>query len=74
MEFIKNKNMKKTIELTKLDPNMRYDEVINYLLDNGMDSIVDDTMECVEVVYLWDELYYMWNELRKQINIQNEKL
>ena len=60
--------MKKTIELSKLNPELDSDEVVNFLLDNGYDSIVDDTMEQIEVVYLYDEMYEYWDTLKLQIS------
>lgn len=57
----------KTIELSKLNPKLDIDEVVNFLLDNGYDSIVDDTLEQIEVVYLYDEMYDKWNELKMRI-------
>lgn len=57
----------KTIELSKLNPKLDIDEVVNFLLDNGYDSIVDDTLNQIEVVYLYDEMYDKWNELKMHI-------
>jgi hypothetical protein len=67
--------MKKTIELSKLNPELEIDEIVNYLLDNGYDSIVDDTMkevECVYLqmhpcVYLYEEMYDIWDTLKIKI-------
>jgi hypothetical protein len=59
--------MKKTIELSKLNPELEIDEIVNYLLDNGYDSIVDDTMEDVECVYLYEEMYDIWDTLKIKI-------
>jgi hypothetical protein len=61
------KKMKKTIELSKLNPELEIDEIVNYLLDNGYDSIVDDTMEDVECVYLYEEMYDIWDTLKIKI-------
>jgi hypothetical protein len=58
----------KTIELSKMNPMWEIDEVVNYLLDNGYDSVVDDTMESVEVVYLYNEMYEHWDRLKLQIS------
>lgn len=58
----------KTIELSKLNPELDSDEVVNFLLDNGYDSVVDDTMESVEVVYLYNEMYEHWDGLKLQIS------
>lgn len=59
--------MKKTIELSKLNPKLDIDEVVNFLLDNGYDSVADDTMEEVELIYLYDEMYDVWNRLKARI-------
>lgn len=59
--------MKKTIELSKLNPQLDIDEVVNFLLDNGYDSVADDTMEEVELIYLYDEMYDVWNRLKARI-------
>jgi hypothetical protein len=59
--------MKKTIELSKLNPELEIDEIVNYLLDNGYDSIVDDTMKEVECVYLYEEMYDIWDTLKTKI-------
>lgn len=59
--------MKKTIELSKLNPELDIDEVVNFLLDNGYDSVADDTMEEVELIYLYDEMYDVWNRLKARI-------
>lgn len=59
--------MKKTIELSKLNPELDIDEVVNFLLDNGYDSVADDTMQEIEILYLYDEMYDVWNELKKRI-------
>jgi hypothetical protein len=61
------KKMKKTIELSKLNPELEIDEIVNYLLDNGYDSIVDDTMEDVECVYIYEEMYDIWDTLKTKI-------
>jgi hypothetical protein len=60
--------MKKTIELSKLNPKWEIDEVVNYLLDNGCDSVVDDTMEQIAAVYLYEEMYDVWDNLKRLIN------
>lgn len=60
--------MKKTIELSKLNPKWEADEVVSFLLDNGYDSIVDDTMASTEVVYLYDEMYDVWSNLKQSIS------
>jgi alcohol dehydrogenase YqhD (iron-dependent ADH family) len=62
------KKMKKTIELSKLNPKWEIDEVVNYLLDNGCDSVVDDTMEQIAAVYLYEEMYDVWDNLKRLIN------
>jgi hypothetical protein len=59
--------MKKTIELSKLNPELETDEIVNYLLDNGYDSIVDDTMKEIECVYLYEEMYDIWDTLKTKI-------
>jgi hypothetical protein len=59
--------MKKTIELSKLNPELEIDEIVNYLLDNGYDSVVDDTMKEVECVYLYEEMYDIWDTLKTKI-------
>ena len=59
--------MKKTIELSKLNPELETDEIVNYLLDNGYDSIVDDTMKDIECVYLYEEMYDIWDTLKTKI-------
>jgi hypothetical protein len=61
------KKMKKTIELSKLNPELEIDEIVNYLLDNGYDSVVDDTMKEVECVYLYEEMYDIWDTLKTKI-------
>jgi hypothetical protein len=61
------KKMKKTIELSKLNPELEIDEIVNYLLDNGYDSIVDDTMEDVECIYIYEEMYDIWDTLKTKI-------
>lgn len=55
----------KMIELSKLNPELDCDEVVSYLLDNGYDGVVDDTMKAIEAVYLYNEMYEYWDVLKK---------
>ena len=65
-----NVSKMKFIELSKLNPNMDADEVINYLLDNGYDSVLDNVLEHpnnIYLIYSFDKLYNIWGDLKKRI-------
>jgi hypothetical protein len=57
----------KTIELSKLNPDLDSDEVVSFLLDNGYDSVVDDTIEYGDMKYSYELMYDIWDMLKTKI-------
>lgn len=52
------------IKLSELSPDMECEDVINYLLDNGHDTIVNDFTNEPQVEYDLSDLYEVWGFLR----------
>jgi hypothetical protein len=53
------------IELSKLDPGWEIDELINFLLDNGIDTVINDLTSPPNVEYDISDLYDVWDNLKK---------
>lgn len=58
----------KTIELSKLDPKLEWDEVVNYLLDNGYDTIKNNLLGPPHVDYDFSDMYDVWDNLKELIH------
>jgi hypothetical protein len=58
----------KTIKLSVMNPNLDFDEVVNFLLDNGYDGIQNDVQGVPYINYDFSEMYEYWNGLRELIN------
>ena len=52
------------IELSKLNPLWESDEVINFLLDNGYNTVVNDLTPAPQIQYDYSDMYQVWNKLR----------
>lgn len=52
------------IELSKMNPIWEIDEVINFLLDNGYTTIVNDLTPSPNIEYEMDDLYDVWDNLK----------
>jgi hypothetical protein len=56
----------KTVNLSKLDLTLSTEQIINYCLDNGIDTVVNDIGGILPFVeYELDDLFIFWNVLRK---------
>jgi hypothetical protein len=56
----------KTVNLSKLDLTLSTKEIIDYCLDNGIDTVVNDIGGVLPFVeYELDDLLIFWNVLRK---------
>jgi hypothetical protein len=53
------------IELSKLDPTWEIDELINFLLDNGIDTVINDLTLPPNVEYEISDLCNVWENLKK---------
>jgi hypothetical protein len=58
----------KTIELSKMNPGLDWDEVVNFLLDNGYDMIKNDILGPPHVEYEYSDMYEYWDGLKNLIN------
>lgn len=63
--------MKKTIELSKLNPELDSDEVVNYLLDNGYDTIKNDVLGPPYIEYDFSDIYTVWDNLKGLIHLKS---
>jgi hypothetical protein len=56
----------KTVNISKLDLTLSTKEIIDYCLDNGIDTVVNDIGGVLPFVeYELDDLLIFWNVLRK---------
>jgi hypothetical protein len=52
------------IELSKLNPMWEIDEVVNFLLDNGYDTVVNNLTPAPNIEYDISDLYDVWDMLK----------
>jgi hypothetical protein len=57
----------KKVELSKLDPTLNLEELINFLLDNKCDTVINNIIGPPHVEYELDDLYVVWDRLKKII-------
>jgi hypothetical protein len=56
----------KTVNISKLDLTLSTEQIIDYCLDNGIDTVVNDIGGVLPFVeYELDDLLIFWNVLRK---------
>lgn len=56
----------KMIELSKLNPKLDCDEVVNFVFDNGYEGVINDLNDTsTNVCYDAEDLYKMWDDLKK---------
>lgn len=54
----------KTINLSLLDLHLKVEDVINYCLDNNINTIINDIATPPHVEYSLDDLYSIWGNFK----------